>query len=273
MFDTNNLVDNKVLAAQLKTLKNRSSIVSSNAFINALLGARFLLPPQALFLSEQVSRVPEVYKAENIQSIVIPKETLMAFPAFEDPSNNHYMMVFTDWDELRKWPAFQVSQQTVVLAYPDLCKMFADQPYMYSGFVINPYGQSLIITRKTIARIKSRLKKAAGTPPRPSRQDDRILLAEPKIFPLDLVVSLRNCMRSRTDVMTAYLMIMMRGGEQSYLIVIDCSGNCEELFERLHECSEPYLKSGQLIDFVPADSSLGQQAINGRIPFFTKWKK
>jgi|SRR5659263_328385 len=273
MFDTNNLVDNKSLIEQMKFLKNRNSITGSNAFINALLSARFLLPAQISCPQSQVSRPPEGYEAENIQSIVIRKDTVMAFPSYSDNSNNHYMMVFTDWDELRQWPAFQPDQQTVVHTYMEICKMFEDQQDMYSGFVINPFGRNLVITRKTISKIRSRLQEAAGVPSRPPKRDDRIFLADPKIFPLDMAVALRSFMRSRSDVMSAYLLLMIREGKQSYLVVIDCSGNYNELFGILHDLSVKYLKKGQSFDFILAASSLGQQAINGRKPFFTKWKK
>jgi len=273
MFDTNNLVDNKELAAQMEILKSRNSIVNSNAFINGLLKAHFLLPAPISCPSSQVSRSPEVHESENIRIIIKKKDTVMAFPFYSDTSNNHYMMVFTDWDELRQWPAFQPDQKTLVHTYSDICQMFEEQPDMYSGFAINPFGRNLVITRKTISKIRSRLQDAAGVSFRPPKRDDRIFLAEPKIFPLDLAVPLRKCMRSRPDVMTAYLLLMIRGGKQSYLAVINCTGDYTELFDILRDLSLPYLKTGQLIRFEPANSILGQQAIQDRIPFFAKWEK
>lgn len=273
MFDTNNLVDNKALNEQIKNLKNRNTIASNNALINALLSARFLLPAKISCPLSQVSRPPEVHKAENIQSIVVRKDNIIAYPSYSDTSNNHYMMVFTDWDEIRRWPSFEPDQQTVVHTFFEICKMFEEQPDMYSGFVINPYGRCLLITRKTITKIRNRLLEAAGVPIRPAKMEERILLANLKIFPLDLAVALRSRMRSRSDIMTAYLLLMIQDGKQSYLAVIDGSGNYTELYSLLHDISMPYLKGGQEIVFIPAASSLGQQAINGRMPFYTKWKK
>jgi len=273
MFDTTNLVDNKELAAQMEILKSRNSIVNSNAFINGLLKAHFLLPAQISCPLAQVSRTPEVHESENIRIIVKKKDTVMAFPFYSDNSNNHYMMVFTDWDELRQWSAFQPDQKTAVHTYSDICKMFEEQPDIYSGFAINPFGRNLVITRKTISRITGRLQEAAGVSARPPKRDDRIFLAEPKIFPLDLAVSLIKGMRNRSDVMTAYLLLMIRDGKQSYLVVINCSGDFTELFDILRDLSMPYLKTGQSISFEPANSIIGQQAIHGRIPFFAKWKK
>ncbi|MEI8200367.1 MAG: enhanced serine sensitivity protein SseB C-terminal domain-containing protein [Eubacteriales bacterium] len=273
MFDTNNLVDNKALTEQMKILKNGNSLSGSNAFINALLSARFLLPAKISCPLSQVTRPPEVHKAENIQSIVVKKDTVIAYPSYSDTSNNHYMMIFTDWDEIRRWPSFEPDQQTVVLTFFEICKLFAEEPDMYSGFVINPYGRCLVVTRKTISKIRSRLLEAAGIPIRPPKRDSRIFLADLKIFPLDLAVALRSRMRSRSDIMTAYLLLMIQDGRQSFLVVIDGSGNYTELYSLLHDISVPYLKKGQEIVFIPAASSLGQQAINGKTPFYTKWKK
>lgn len=247
MFDTRNQVDNRALYAAMKSIKNNSALASSNAFINGLLTAQFLLPAQ--------------------------------IPLFTDPAGNRYIMVFTDWDQMRIWPDCKPDHQTVVQSYPDMITLVRERSDLCSGFVINPFSQNVIISKKTISRINGRLQKAAGVSSRPEEQDtkekqpEQILLGDPKIFPLGLAVALRTFMQDRKDVLTAYLMLMMRGERQSYLVVVDCTGDFAELFSAMEDLCRQYLTHGMTIDFVPAESSLGQYAMNGRTPFFTKWKK
>ena len=291
MFDTNNLVDNRALLAQMKTLKNNNAVVSSNAFINGLLDAKFLLPAEAA-PARKTSRGAKQLPAEppedalknddapedddvpeDIGCIVIKNDIPMFLPAYTDPAGNHYMMVYTDWDELCKWPGQKQKQETVVYTYPEICKIIAKHPGLYSGFVINPFGRNLVISRKAISKILVRLETAAGIPPRPAVRDDRIYLGDPKIFPLAMAIALKQFLHSRKEAMSAYLMVMMRDARQSYLIVVDCSGDSTELFSLMGDLCEKYLKPGQLVDIIPAASPLGQQAMNGRSPFFAKWIK
>lgn len=279
MFDTNNLVDNRALIAQIKILKNNNAIVSSNAFINGLLDARFLLPAQVVpagknFRSaEKLPAEPDEDAPEDIGSIVSKNDLSLFLPAYTDPAGNHYMMVYTDWDELCKWPGQKQKQETVVYTYPEICKIIAKHPGIYSGFVINPYGRNLVISRKAISKILVRLETAAGIPPRPAKRDDRIFLGDPKIFPLDMAIALKRFLHGRKEAMSAYLMVMMRDSRQSYLIVVDSSGDSSELFSLMADLCEKYLKPGQLVDIIPAASPLGQQAMSGRTPFFAKWIK
>ena len=247
MFDTKNQVDNRALSAAMKSIRNNSSLSSNNAFINGLLTASFLLPAQ--------------------------------IPLFTDPAGNQYIMAFTDWDQMRIWPDCKPDQQTVVQNYPDIIKSVWERSDICSGFVINPFGQNLVISKKTISKIQGRLQKAVGVSPRTEAQEaqeapqEQILLGDPKIFPLGIAVALRSYMQSRKDVLSAYLMLMMRGQRQSYLVVVDCTGEFAEIFSAMEDLCSQYLTHGMTIDFVPAASALGQYAMNGRTPFFTKWKK
>ena len=265
MFDTDKQVDNRALTELMNRMPQNHSVGKNNTFINRLLDARFLVPAQTVPIQGMGER-------ENTQVVSIIDNTVMFLPVFTDAGGGHYLMAFTDWDELRKWPGYRPNQQTIVSSYADFSEIVLKQPNAYPGFVINPFGHNLTISKTQITSIRSRIKRAYHAARAP-KQDERILLGDPKIFPLEMAVELKTFLRSRKDVTSAYLMLMIRGAKQGYLIVLDSTGDYAELFKDMENFCERYTKTGVSVDFAPVPSILGQQAISGRSPFFVKWKK
>lgn len=265
MFDTDKQVDNRALTELMNRMSKNHSVGKNNAFINRMLDARFLIPAQTAPIQGMGER-------ENTQVVSIIDDTVMFLPVFTDDGGEHYLMAFTDWDELRKWPGYRPNQQTIVCSYADFSEIVMKQPNTYPGFVINPYGQNLTISKTQITQIRSRIKRAYHAARAP-KQDERILLGDPKIFPLEMAVECKTFLRSRKDVTAAYLMLMIRGSKPGYLIVLDCTGDYAELFSDMEKFCVRFAKSGMSVDFAPVPSILGQQAISGRTPFFVKWKK
>lgn len=265
MFDTDKQVDNRALTAQMNNRKNNHSVATNNAFINSLFDAQFLVPAQTVPIQGMGER-------ENTQVVVIIEDTVMFLPVFTNATGEHYLMAFTDWDELRKWPGYRRNQHTIVSSYRDFSEIVLKQNNEYAGFLINPFGHNLSIPKTLITQIRSRIKRIQGAA-RAAKRDEKILLGDPKIFPLEMAVGLKTFFRGRQDVLSAYLLFMIKGSRPGYLIVLDYTGDSAELFSAARKFCEQYQVPGLSVYFAPAASILGQQAMKSRTPFFVKWKK
>ena len=72
----------------------------------------------------------------------------------ENAANDAFLLAFTDWDELVKWSTEK--EETLICTYDDLKTMVLNDPDQIKGFVINPFGQNVVITPELIHYIAQR---------------------------------------------------------------------------------------------------------------------
>ena len=78
-------------------------------------------------------------------------------------------------------------------------------------------------------------------------------------------------LKTKKNVNAAYLRLMVKDIEQSYLIVVDFSGDKNEVFSGIANAGVPF-SNGKYLDFVPLSSSFGKEAVENVIPFYKKKK-
>ena len=99
-------------------------------FWKEIFKARFLCP-----VNMEIGKTTQ----NNEHQIVLEEETSASLISIRNKKGEHYLMAFTDWDELRKWKQ-DYNQQTLVLSYEDYQKMITKNNSVYQGMVINPFG-------------------------------------------------------------------------------------------------------------------------------------
>ena len=77
-------------------------------------------------------------------------------------------------------------------------------------------------------------------------------------------------MKKQKNVQAAYLQLMVKESEQSYLVV-DFMGYRREIFDGISNVAMSHLK-GIFIDLVPYDSEFGSSTANNIEPFYKKKK-
>ena len=75
--------------------------------------------------------------------------------------------------------------------------------------------------------------------------------------------------KKKKNVKAAYLRLMEKDGEQSYLVIVDFTGDRREVFDGIGKAAWNHL-NGMFIDLVPLDTDFGQQAAAGVEPFYKR---
>ena len=81
-------------------------------------------------------------------------------------------MAFTDWTELKRWRD-EENQQTFAMNFDDYAGMLLRKDAQGNispalGFVINPFGGNIVVTREMVANMIAAKLKAAGRPVPPA---------------------------------------------------------------------------------------------------------
>ena len=116
-----------------------------------------------MFLSRVViDRVP--VPDENGR-VTIARDAKVQFPMLSTEDGRKFFMAFTDWTELKRWRD-EENQQTFAMNFDDYAGMLLRSPAL--GFVINPFGGNIVVTREMVASMIAAKLKAAGRPVPPA---------------------------------------------------------------------------------------------------------
>lgn len=180
-----------------------------------------------------------------------------------------FFPAFTDWNELRKFTGPAV-QKTVALTFDHYAAMLASNPKM-AGFVVNPMGQSLTLDRELVAKLAAQKQQRAGYTHQMLEKDTKIVLGEAKDCPQALLDAVRLAARDLPQVKRLFLRLMSRADQpqSSYLIVVDHSGDRDQVLSTIADAARPHLKNRQ-VSMVPFESNLGQAAAADTQPFFAR---
>lgn len=248
-------VTNPNFVAAFQALSESHTEQSQRVFLEELKKARFLAP---VMLDPKLSRGdPEIGEA------TLQKGTNISFMLIEREDGSTYYPAFTDWEELRKWNQ-EPDISTWVLELADYRALFSQGEPVQKGFVINPLSQSLLISSEWLRGSEG------GFREHTVEEDTQVLLGEPKEYPYEMAEALKAHLREEKSVKKAYLQLMVKGEEKSYLLVIDfADAERRALFDGIAHVARPYL-DGMFLDMIPYDEDFGGKAAEGKKPFYRK---
>jgi len=254
MIDINVPITNPELVAAIETIQNVSTNDTQNAYFKALKNARFLSPVT-------ITPRPEPGGAEG--KVTLNAGTKISFLGFTDINGETYLPVYTDWPALKKWRDIP-DEQTIITSFDDISGMVM-RDSNYIGFVVNPYSHSSLVTRDIINCIN-----AGPVNEWTVEEDTPVLLGTPADYPFALKEAVGVYLMSQVNVNGAWLVLMEKDGEKSFLIVVDFIGDRQATFNGIASVAVPKLREGELIDMVSADSDFGQKVIQGFSPFYRR---
>lgn len=269
MVDVNKPVTNPDLVKALELMREENTPGNQSRVLNEVMRAHFLAPVT-------ITPVP---KAEGEDGKAVLKEkTTIQFALLTDSGGQAFFPAFTDWEELGKWSR-EENRQTLILTFDDYAAMILDEEATAQGFVINPYGDSLPLNRSFVESLRDQKaqKMQQGSEgegrvqPIMIEKDTTVQLGQPSEYPKELVQALCAHFKKRKAVSAAYLQLMIRNGERSYLVVVDFKGERRAVFDEIAAVATPHL-NGMYIDLIPLDSEFGQSAVQGVEPFYKKKK-
>ena len=138
-----------MLVGAMQLLKQDNSQEHKDLFYNELIKATFVCP---------VTIVPEPEIGPDGLAKLTP-ESQVNIPMLSRTDGRRYFMAYTDTKEMKKWSGDE-RQQVFALSYDDYANMVMLADNAVEGFVINPFTENLIITKKMVDTI--RVLKSAG---------------------------------------------------------------------------------------------------------------
>lgn len=247
-MNINTPVTNPNLVAAMK--KQKQSREYEPLFWQELASAKLLCPVE----------IPRTHISHHENgTATLEKECSVSFLSLTDAEKRHFLMAFTDWDELHKWRE-NPGEQTLVLSIDDYLSLLSDAPDEYAALTLNPFGENIIVTKEMLLANYHNHHMAKGT---------AVAIGAPKKHPHRMVWALKKYFRTQPSIEAAYLLWMAQGDETSYLLVIDCRVDPEPLFPQIGAVCKTYL-GDQVIDITPLRTDFGRQAVKGHAPFYQR---
>ncbi len=154
-MEINQSISNPMLVGAMELLHADDTPEHRNIFLGEVMKATFLAPV--------VIDPPPVADEQGLFSISPGSQ--IQFPMLQAPDGKRFFMAYTDWEELRKWKN-QHNRQTLGHCCVEYTGMLLRRDQTgntppAAGFVINPYGGNMAMTKELIASM------LAPKPPQP----------------------------------------------------------------------------------------------------------
>ena len=263
MVDVNTPVTNPDLVLAIKEMQRNNTTETQDRMINEVMKAHFISPVN-------ISPVPA--PSDEAGKVVLKESTTISFNMIANSADQQFFLAFTDWDELGKWRKSE-NQQTLIMTFDDYAAMVLDEKGNSDGFVINPYGGNIVFNKDMVKVLRDEKERRAkgGVVEQVVKKDTTVQLGQPRVYPEELVKTISDYLKNQKNVKAAYLQMMIKDGEQSYLVVVDFSGDRRILFDGIARAAMSQL-NGMFIDLVPYDSEFGRNAANNVEPFYKRKK-
>ena len=254
MVDVNKPIENPKLVAALEAFRGSPNVDTEAFFFEELRSANFL------FILEK-GLVHDEPDSEGM--ITLKKETIISFPMFSNPDGHPLFFGFTDWPSLYAWRE-QENQQTLIVTFEDVAGMVLRDGFECSGFVINPSTHDFLIPREIIAHVSGRPSKYKV------EKDTKVLLGVPNEYPKELVEAVSKKLEEIEEVSCAWLLLMKRDEQESYLIILEHNGDRDTISQIVGNTALKYTQKGMFVDIITTNQEFGANAVKNQIPFFKR---
>lgn len=161
-MEFNKPVSNPMMVGTIELLKAEDTPEHRQMFLDELQKAKFLAPVV-------IDPVPQPDEKGQVK---IARDAKVQFPMLSTEDGRKFFMAFTDWTELKKWRD-EENQQTFAMNFDDYAGMLLRKDAQGNispalGFVINPFGGNIVVTREMAASMIAAKLKAAGKPVPPA---------------------------------------------------------------------------------------------------------
>ena len=169
-MEFNKTVSNPMLVGAIQLLKEEDSPEHRNMFVIELQKASYIAPALV---------DPEPVESADGKRTIAPGSKIQ-FPMLTSSVGKQFFMGFTDVAEYRKWVEKNKELPFFALRFEDLAAMLLQKDALGKqspalGFVINPYGENIIVPKMIAAGIMAarldKQKNAAGPAGQSGKQD------------------------------------------------------------------------------------------------------
>lgn len=146
MKEASKIVINPHFVQAMRTMAEDCSLENQNNMVEAMMGAHLLTPVIRQYQKNSVG------KASNMR---------VNFRSIKNKEGDAYILAFTDLIELKKWRNDK-DADNMVMEFDDYASLFTDPRIPYKGFVINPFGENITVSRSRIMKLKEKKDQLKG---------------------------------------------------------------------------------------------------------------
>ncbi|MGN0454892.1 MAG: enhanced serine sensitivity protein SseB [Ruminococcus sp.] len=258
-------IKNPELLAAIDAMQEDNSKENVDKMVNLVMNSKFISPAK-------IQPPQNVAKSQNGKT-VMQQQRQVQFRLIQNGEQQQYFPAFTDEDEMKKWKGAESDSDMMLVTFEDYANMLADPNSPVSGFVINPFGKSVAFPKNMVMSLMQQLQasKNGGFVKKQFNKDEKLQFSDPEEYPIDMMAAVISLLQDRDDVNSAYLRLFKPESAEkpSYLIILDFSGNMEEIFTAVAKAASPHL-DGMQLSMMPYGLDIAQKAVEGVQPFFTK---
>ena len=265
MTDVNKPVENPKLRALLEERKNTSPEGQSS--VNNRIAEEIALRARLLAV---IQLDPDAVEVHEDGKAVIQKDTRLTFVMFNDQKGNTFMPVFTDWPSLYAGEMYKDKNvQTLVVGFDDIAAITGD----HAGAVVNPFTDNFVINPSNLAHMKMQKEITLnGVSKQEIRQDTTVQIGDPAEMPYEMIQAVNAHAETDKAINAIWLKLMIKDGEQSYLLIVDHTGDPDAVFKGIADAAVPHIHNGMYLDMLEYDSPTGKNAARGK-PIYRKQKR
>ena len=210
------------------------------------------------------------------------KGTTVGFVLLSESNGAAWQPVFTDWEELFKWPHLKEEEtppQTLILDFDQLSGMLGASENVM-GFVVNPFTDNLLVPREIIASWAKTKEQILSAPKTEThivkggidilKKDTKVRIGDPAEYPQELVDALTECALADGSITRLWLrQVQFEGREPEYLVAAEAEKEEQALFDAIGAAARGHL-GGMTVVVVGASSELGRKSSEDCEPFFSR---
>lgn len=189
------------------------------------------------------------------------------FNVLTTDDNKIYLPAFTDLEELSKW-GIPANMDTITLNFDNYVDIILDNENI-EGLVINPFGNSFILSRKWLEELKAMKKERLNVNEIRIEANSKILIDIPKHYPTMMIEAIKNCCDSLGNINKAWLLEMITEKEKSWLLILDFEGDKNYIFSRISQAARNYL-GNMYLDMLPYEDDFARNSVQNHKAFYNK---
>ncbi len=260
---SNNInVDNSQLEKAIELMQADNCKENVDAMVHAAMKTKFIT-------LAKVHAPQNVAKSQGNKT-VMQQQSQVQFQLIQNAEKEQYFPAFTSLDEMGKWKGHNPDATPIIMTFQDFAQVLAN-PQGPLGFVINPFGKSVAFPRQmAINLFQQHQAKTTGLHQKQFNPNEKLHFGEPDEYPIDMMAAIIGVLQERNDVNAAYLRLFKPESAEkpSYLIIVDFTGDMNEIFSVIGQAASPHL-DGMQLSMMPYSLDIAQKAIVGVEPFFT----
>lgn len=179
-----------------------------------------------------------------------------SFMLLRNKDKENYFQAYTDKEAYDKWNDADTSKK-IVLSFDEYASTVLTSEEEIKGLVINPFTENIIMDRDVLAKIFVR---------------GKFFINESKKCPLKLKSVVKEALKKYDEVDMAYLLSIIKEGEEGYLLIIDAKVKDEQkLYDAIFKDISKNIDQINL-DILSYSDEITEEIIEEIKPFYKKSK-